>query len=320
MRDFEDVLLMSGQFLEKGKISCLQMNLGYKCNLNCNHCHVEAGPHRHEQMDLAVIEDCLRFVKNARVKTVDITGGAPEMNPNLRYLIHELRKLPFVESILVRSNLAILDEDKYEDLPQFFAENKVDIVASLPCYLEENVTYQRGKGVYSKNIRILQKLNRLGYGKAGLKLNLVYNPGGNFLPGPQQELESAYKENLRQRFGIEFNSLYTITNMPIGRFRSSLEKQGLLDGYLNLLTENFNSENLGKVMCRNLINVDWQGRVYDCDFNHVLKLAIDIKDNYIGSIKPGDLVGRPIKVGSHCLTCVAGAGSSCQGSLKNKAV
>jgi radical SAM/Cys-rich protein len=228
--------------------------------------------------------------------------------------------LAFVENILVRSNLSILDEDKYKDLPQFFAENNVEMVASLPCYLEENVTYQRGKGVYSKNIRVLQKLNRLGYGVEGLKLNLVYNPGGNFLPGPQPELESAYKENLRQHFGIEFNSLYTITNMPIGRFRSSLEKQGLLASYLKLLSDNFNSENLGKVMCRNLVNVDWQGRLYDCDFNHVLKLPVDLKDNYIGSVKLGDLVGRPIKCGSHCYTCVAGAGSSCQGSLKNRAV
>ena len=242
------------------------------------------------------------------------------MNPNLRYLIKALRKLEFVESILIRSNLAILDENKYEDLPEFFAENNVDIIASLPCYLEENVNSQRGKGVYNKNIRILQKLNSLGYGGQGPKLHLVYNPGGNFLPGPQQELEVAYKENLGKRFGLKFNSLFTITNMPIGRFKQALEKQGLLEGYMNLLSGKFNPENLDKVMCRNLINVDWQGRVYDCDFNHVLQLPADTEANYIGKITGEELIGRTIKQGNHCFACVAGAGSSCQGSLNNKAV
>lgn len=242
------------------------------------------------------------------------------MNPNLRYLIKALRKLEVVEDILVRSNLAILDENKYADLPEFFAEHNVSIVASLPCYLEENVTLQRGKGVYNKNIRILQKLNRLGYGGQRRKLHLVYNPGGNFLPGSQQELEAAYKENLGQKFGLEFNSLYTITNMPIGRFKQSLEKQGLLDGYMYLLSGKFNPENLDKVMCRNLINVDWQGRVYDCDFNHVLRLPVDTETNYIGKITAEELSDRPIKLGNHCFACVAGSGSSCQGSLNNKAV
>ncbi|HEY3427004.1 MAG TPA: arsenosugar biosynthesis radical SAM (seleno)protein ArsS [Negativicutes bacterium] len=320
MSDFRKYAGKSGEPLIKGDIRCLQMNLGYACNLHCRHCHVEAGPERQEKMSLAVIEDCLRFIENAGVTVIDITGGAPEMNPNLCDLIRRIRRLGVVESILLRSNLAILDNPEYADLPKFFLENNVEIVSSMPCYSEENVDFQRGKGVYNKNIKVLQKLNRLGYGGAGPKLHLVYNPGGNFLPGSQNELETAYKESLGERFGITFNSLYTITNAPIGRFRTDLEKQGLLEGYMKLLVDNFNPANLAKVMCRNLVSVDWQGQIYDCDFNHVLKLPMEVSDNYIGNIKAEDLVGMPIKLGSHCFSCVAGAGSSCQGSLNNKAV
>lgn len=200
-------------------------------------------------------------------------------------------------------------------------ENNVEIIASMPCYLEENVNAQRGEGVYHRNIRMLQKLNRLGYGVAtGLKLHLVYNPGGDFLPGPQSELEAAYKENLRERFGITFNNLYTITNAPIGRFKTNLEKQGQLKEYIELLADNFNPANLTKVMCRDLVNVDWQGRIYDCDFNQALQQPMEVADNYIGNIKAQDLVGTPIKLGLQCFTCVAGAGSSCQGCLNDEAV
>jgi radical SAM/Cys-rich protein len=319
MKSFGDYVKNIGEPLIKDSIQCLQMNMGYACNLTCRHCHVEAGPTRHERMSLSVIEDCLRFAANEGVKVIDITGGAPEMNPNLRDLIRGLRQLHSVETILLRSNLSILDKAEYADLHKFLLENNVEIVASMPCYLEENVNYQRGKGTYHKNITVLQELNRLGYGTQGPKLHLVYNPGGNFLPGPQQELEMAYKENLAARFGISFNSLYTITNMPIGRFRADLEQQGQMEGYMKLLTDNFNAANLAKVMCRNLVNVDWQGRIYDCDFNHVLQMPIEAANNYIGNIKAEDLIGRPIKLGDHCLTCVAGAGSSCQGSLNNKA-
>lgn len=320
MVNFKRYVTNSGKLLVKDQIQCLQMNMGYACNLKCSHCHVEAGPDRQEKMSLAVIEDCLHFVEEAGVKVIDITGGAPEMNPHLRHLIRGLKQLSSVESILLRSNLAILDQAEYADLPNFFMENNVEIISSMPCYLESNVDFQRGKGTYYRNIKVLQKLNRLGYGSKGLKLHLVYNPGGNFLPGPQHELETAYKESLGERFGITFNSLYTITNAPIGRFRIDLEKQGLLDGYMKLLADNFNPANLAKVMCRNLVSVDWQGRVYDCDFNHVLKLPIEAGENYIGKIKAKDLVGMPIKLGNHCFTCAAGAGSSCQGSLENKAV
>jgi radical SAM/Cys-rich protein len=308
------------KWLVKEAVRCLQMNIGYTCNLTCSHCHVAAGPDRREKMEQPVMEDCLRFVEQAGIKVVDITGGAPEMNSHLPYLIQRLRQLKTVESILLRSNLAILDQSGYEDLPEFFAANNVEVICSMPCYLESNVDFQRGQGVYNRNIRILQKLNRLGYGRKNLKLHLVYNPGGEFLPAPQQELETAYKESLHERFGITFTSLYTITNAPIGRFRADLEKKGLLDSYMKLLTDNFNPANLAKVMCRNLISVDWQGQLYDCDFNQVLKLPVGVKDNYIGNIKAEDLAGRPIKLGNHCFTCFAGAGSSCQGSLVTKAV
>lgn len=320
MKNFGRHLEKMGETLVKDNIRCLQMNMGYTCNLNCSHCHVEAGPDRREKMSLAVVEDCLRFVENSGVTVIDITGGAPEMNPHLRYLIQGLRQMRSVGSILLRSNLSIFDSADYEDLPKFFMENNVEIISSMPCYLEENVDHQRGKGVYNKNIKMLQKLNSLGYGTAGPKLHLVYNPSGNFLPGPQHELELAYKENLSERFGITFNSLYTITNAPIGRFRTDLGKKGLLEEYMKLLVDNFNPANLAKVMCRNLVSVDWTGRLYDCDFNHVLQLPIEVADNYIGNIKAEDLLGKPVKLGSHCFTCVAGAGSSCQGSLNNKAV
>ena len=320
MRNFEECVEKIAKPLLKDSIQCLQMNMGYVCNLSCRHCHVEAGPNRPEKMSLAVVEDCLRFVENSGVKVIDITGGAPEMNPHLRHLIRGLRQVHSVEKILLRSNLTILDNPEYAELPTFFMDNNVEIISSMPCYLEENVDGQRGKGVYNKSIRMLQKLNGLGYGDAGPKLHLVYNPGGNILPGPQHELERAYKASLGERFGITFNSLYTITNAPIGRFRTDMKKQGLLEGYMNLLIDNFNPGNESKVMCRTLVNVDWQGRLYDCDFNHVLKLPIEVADNYIGNIKVEDLLGKPIKLGSHCLTCFAGAGSSCQGSLNNKAV
>lgn len=320
MREFRECLEEAGEKLVKGKIECLQMNIGYSCNLKCSHCHVEAGPDRRERMSLSVMEDCLRFVETAGVKVIDITGGAPEMNPHLRDLIRGLRQLGSVENIMLRSNLTILDNADYGDLPNFFLANNVEIIASMPCYLEENVDFQRGKGVYPKNIKMLQKLNRLGYGVTGPQLHLVYNPGGNFLPAPQHELEMAYKESLGERFGITFNNLYTLTNAPIGRFQKDLEKQGQLEDYMKLLTDNFNPDNLARVMCRNLVSVDWQGRMYDCDFNQILQLPIDVADNYIGNIKAEDLIGMPIKLGRHCFTCVAGAGSSCQGSLNNKAV
>jgi len=315
MRTFSDYVQTSGDSIVKDSIFCLQMNLGYACNLSCSHCHLEAGPQRTEIMSKKVIDDCLDFVARASVSVVDITGGAPELNPHLRHLVRGARRASSVQRIILRSNLTLLGREGFEDLPAFLAENDVDIVASLPCYLEQNVTAQRGSGVYARSIQALQELNRIGYGAAGPKLHLVYNPGGDFLPGPQPQLEAAYRENLAERFGITFDSLYTITNMPIGRFRCDLEQQGLLDGYLKLLTDNFNTDNLAKVMCRSLVNVDWQGQLYDCDFNHVLRLPIDVADNYIGAVTLDDLTGGSVRLGQHCFACTAGTGSSCQGSL-----
>lgn len=315
MKTFDEYVIESGKKLSKDSIDCLQMNIGYTCNLNCTHCHVQAGPHRQELMSMKVINDCISFAKNARVKVVDITGGAPELNPNLRHLISEMKKLDSVQSILLRSNLTLLNEPEHAGLAEFLAENNVEIVASMPCYLEENVAAQRGTGVYDINIKALKKLNRLGYGTNGHKLHLVYNPGGDFLPGPQPMLEDAYKDYLGKTFEIEFNSLYTITNIPIGRFRSDLEQQGRLDAYLKLLADNFNPETLSKVMCLNLISVDWQGRVYDCDFNHILQMPIETAGSYIGDISVDALTGTPIRLGEHCFACTAGSGSSCQGSL-----
>lgn len=320
MDSFTKYVEMSGKSLIKGTLCCLQVNMGYRCNLSCSHCHVGAGPNRKETMSLQVIEDILRFVAIAGVKEVDITGGAPETNQHLAIFIERLGRIRSVERILLRTNLAILDEAEYKYLPEFFARHGVDLVASMPCYLEENVEFQRGQGVYQKNIRILQQLNLLGYGTgtSGLNLSLAYNPGGNFLPGPQSELEAAYKEHLLRAFGVVFDSLFTITNMPIGRFRDHLAKQGLLDGYLKLLADSYNPLNLAKVMCRELVSVDWQGLLYDCDFNQILKKPVSIGEMYIGRVDPQALSGGPIAVGNHCFACVAGAGSSCRGSLIDK--
>ena len=319
MYNFNDYAAKTGQALVRESLRLLQVNMGYRCNLKCSHCHIEAGPDRQETMDIPVIEDCLAFVGRASVKEVDITGGSPEANPHLTEFISRLRQVESVERILLRTNLSILDKTEYAHLPEFFATNRVELIASMPCYLEENVDAQRGTGVHSRNVKVLQRLNRIGYGAGGSKLHLVYNPGGNFLPGPQGELEAAYKENLGRNFGITFDSLFTITNTPVGRFRSLLEEQGQLQNYKKLLVENFNPQNLAKVMCRNMVSVDWQGRLFDCDFNQPLAMPLDIEDNHIGHVNASELIGRPIVTGDHCFSCVAGAGSSCQGSLVQKA-
>jgi radical SAM/Cys-rich protein len=315
MKTFAEYIEEIGKPLSKEEICCLQMNIGYMCNLSCQHCHVEAGPHRHEQMSLSVIEDCLRYIRNARLSTVDITGGAPEMHPHFRYIISKLKQLYTVKTIILRSNLTLLSKPENSDIPMFLAENNVEIVASLPCYLEENVNAQRGDDVYKSSIGAIKKLNKLGYGTGEHKLHLVYNPGGDFLPGPQPALEAAYKNHLAETFGISFNNLYTITNMPIGRFRSDLEQQGLLKSYQELLNNSFNPDTLSKLMCNHLISVDWQGNVYDCDFNHILQLPIAASHHKIGDICDLHLTGTPIRVGDHCFACTAGSGSSCQGSL-----
>jgi radical SAM/Cys-rich protein len=317
MKEFSTCVKQSGHPIVKDSLHCLQMNLGYLCNLSCSHCHLEAGPQRTEIMSREVIDDCLAFMKKEAVRVLDITGGAPELNPHLRDLIREARGIGTLETIILRSNLTLLRRREHAGLPAFLAENGVEIVASLPCYQEDNVADQRGAGVYQKSIQALRELNRIGYGAAGPKLHLVYNPGGAFLPGPQPQLEAAYKTNLAERFGITFDTLYTITNMPIGRFRDDLEKSGHFAGYQKLLSDNFNCDNLARVMCRNLISVDWQGRVYDCDFNHVLRMPVEVLDSYIGQMTADNLTGTPVRLGQHCFACTAGAGSSCRGSLNH---
>ena len=319
MQSFQELLESEGTPLVRGALQCLQINVGYRCNLKCSHCHVEAGPDRTEVMDWAVMEDILSFTARSGVKEIDITGGAPETNPHLSEFIRGLRRIETVERILLRTNLAILDEPGYAAYPELFARNNVEVVASMPCYLEENVESQRGKGVHPRNIRILKKLNLLGYGMEGssLMLHLVYNPLGNFLPAPQAELQADYKEHLREAYGLSFHTLFTITNMPIGRFRTQLAKQGLLESYQELLAKNFNRCNLDAVMCRSLISVDWRGKVFDCDFNQVLGLTI-ANDLNINQLNAADLEGQGIATGNHCYACVAGSGSSCQGNLTDK--
>ncbi len=310
----------SGSDLTKITISSLQINLGYKCNLQCTHCHIDAGPQRNETMDWVVMTDIIRFIDKAKVTEVDITGGSPEMNPNLINLIDNLRKRDFINRILLRTNLAIFQVAAYRDFPKYFADNNVELVASMPCYLEENVDRQRGQGVYKKNIEVLKRLNQIGFGVEGTgkKLHLVYNPLEGQLPGPQEELRIAYQDYLLTTHGIEFNQLFTITNMPLGRFSGYLKSKGGLKEYIKMLKENSNPENLSSVMCRDTVNVDWRGYVYDCDFNQALGKPVNVDDAYIGNIDPQELNMINVVTGDHCFGCTAGAGSSCRGSLTSK--
>ncbi len=302
----------------RDKLQILQINLGYLCNLSCVHCHVNAGPKRTELMSRETIDDVLRFIDKHDIKLLDLTGGAPEMNPEFRYLVTEARQRGV--EVIDRCNLTILVEPGYEDLADFLAEQQVIITASLPCYSEQNVESQRGKGVFNNSIEALKKLNSLGYGKEGsdLQLNLVYNPGGPFLPPSQIGLQEAYKKELGDNFGIEFNELLTITNMPISRFGSMLLSKGQFEDYMQLLKDSYSDTNLNSVMCRTLISVDWQGQVYDCDFNQMLKMpliASDKVDIYLKDLLEQDLTGNEICIGDHCYGCTAGQGSSCGGAL-----
>ncbi|NVK37086.1 MAG: arsenosugar biosynthesis radical SAM protein ArsS [Gammaproteobacteria bacterium] len=313
-------LLIAREFpaIKRQALEILQVNLGYLCNLSCTHCHVNAGPRRTELMDEATIQLVLDVIKSRGVKTLDLTGGAPEMNPHFRYLVTEARKLGC--EVIDRCNITILSEPGYEDLAQFLADQKVKVVASLPCYTQENVDAQRGKGVFDSSIKGLHDLNALGFGKAGtgLELDLVYNPGGAFLPPSQQSLEQDYKQRLMDDWGIEFNQLYTITNMPISRFGSMLVSKGQFNDYMQLLIDNYHEKNLDTVMCRNTVSVDYQGYLYDCDFNQMLAMPCEHKDHsprHIQDLLSSDLAGENIVVAGHCFGCTAGAGSSCGGAL-----
>ena len=304
--------------IRRRRLETVQVNLGYVCNQTCLHCHVNAGPNRKESMDRRTIDQVLDFLAGSRAKAVDLTGGAPELNPHFRLLVSRARALGV--KVIDRCNLTILFEPGQEDLAEFLAANRVEVVASLPCYTEELVDRQRGVGVYDKSVRAIRRLNELGYGRegSGLVLNLVYNPQGPSLPPAQGPLEAQYKRILGERFGIAFNGLFTIANMPIQRFGSTLVSKGQFNAYMALLRGAHDDANLDAVMCRSLVSVDWQGYVYDCDFNQMLGLPLRLR----GAARPHleDLVGRdldgsPIVVNDHCYGCTAGQGSSCGGAL-----
>lgn len=317
MSGFQDWACQCGFEITKGPIRCVQVNVGYRCNLQCTHCHVEAGPQRQERMDWQVMADVLHFIDTAEVAEVDITGGAPETNPDLIKFITELRKRDFIKKVLVRTNLAIYADEGYRHLPETLYRLKVDLVASMPCYLEKNIDLQRGTGVFRKSINVLRHLNQIGFGtgETGRKLHFVYNPGDAYLPGAQEQLEKAYKEHMSAVHGIVFDQLYTITNMPLGRFAKQLKNEGKLDDYVKLLKNSSHTANLSGIMCRYMVSVDWQGRVYDCDFNQALGRPAVARETYIGRINPQDLTGMAIVTGEHCFGCTAGAGSSCRGSF-----
>ena len=303
--------------LKATSITTLQVNVGKLCNQTCHHCHVDAGPQRTEVMTLETIDAILSVLtRYPQISTVDITGGAPEMNPHFEYFVSECRKLD--RKVMDRCNLTVFFMKEKGHLPKFLADHQVEIIASLPCYLEDNVDEQRGKGVFSRSIAALQQLNRLGYGieGSGLLLNLVYNPIGATLPPSQPELQEKYKKELSSRFRIEFNHLYTITNMPISRFLDDLGAKGQTDEYLELLVNSFNPSSLSGLMCRSLISVSWDGKLFDCDFNQMLDLPISPPSHQtIFDFNFKLIEHRPIATGQHCFGCTAGAGSSCRGAL-----
>ncbi len=321
MHDTRHLLLPSSfPAIKRGRLDTLQLNLGYTCNQSCKHCHVNAGPKRTEQMSLDTIEDVLRFARQHAVNTLDLTGGAPELNPHFRYLVEQAHADGM--KIIDRCNLTILFEPGQEDLAEFLTQHGVEVVASLPCYSQENVDKQRGKGVFNNSIEGLKKLNSLGYGieGSGLELNLMYNPGGAFLPPPQHSLESDYKHRLMTQFGIQFNRLLTLTNMPIARFGSTLVSKGTFDDYMHLLKQSHNHDNLHTVMCRNLISIDWQGIIYDCDFNQMLDMPSQFNGHgtlHISQLDSSLLNDNSIRVAEHCYGCTAGCGSSCGGALSS---
>jgi radical SAM/Cys-rich protein len=303
--------------IRRGRLDTLQLNVGYRCNQSCVHCHVDASPHRSEEMGADVVEVALEFLQRRKIRTLDITGGAPELNPHFRSLVTRARALG--AHVMDRCNLTILEEPGQHDLAAFLAREKVEVVASMPCYLLDNVDRQRGKGVFEKSIRGLQRLNAQGYGRAGsgLTLNLVYNPQGPSLPPPQAALEADYRRELG-RHGIVFDHLFTLANMPIKRFGSMLAIKGELDRYLALLRASHSDANLDNVMCRNLISVDWRGYVYDCDFNQMLDLPLALDGRprvHLSDVLAVELGDNPIRVSGHCYGCTAGQGSSCGGAL-----
>lgn len=322
-------LLQATEFppLTRQRLTTLQVNLGYKCNQSCVHCHVNAGPNRTEMMETTNLALVRQVLENRGIETLDLTGGAPELHQDFRRVVREARSLGV--RVIDRCNLTILFEPGQDDLAPFLADQAVEVVASLPCYSLDNVDKQRGKGVFDKSIAALQQLNALGYGQpgSGLMLNLVYNPQGATLPPDQVRLQADYKRELLAHFGIVFNELFALANMPIQRFGSTLISKGQFNDYMRLLKENFASANLAGVMCRSLVSVDWQGFLYDCDFNQQLGLALPGAPSsarmrqgrpHLRDLLTDDPSGRPIRVADHCYGCTAGQGSSCGGALKEE--
>ena len=311
-------LLLESDFppVTRAALETLQVNLGYLCNLSCQHCHVNAGPTRTEMMSLETATLVLSLLEKSGAHTLDLTGGAPELNPHFRYLVREARAAGV--KVIDRCNLTVLLEPGQEDLAAFLAEQGVEVTASLPCYLEENVEEQRGKGVYADSIRALQLLNSLGYGReGGLQLNLVYNPVKAVLPPPQEALEQDYKRELHARHDIAFNQLFTLANMPISRFGAVLLASGEYLPYMQLLRNSYSEGNLDTLMCRSLVSIDWRGYLYDCDFNQMLELPMFASDrrHITDLLRDHDLEGAPITTADHCYGCTAGQGSSCGGAL-----
>lgn len=304
--------------IRRARLETLQMNLGYLCNLACTHCHVAAGPRRTELMDRATMDVALEFIERHGIANLDVTGGSPEMNPDFRYLMREAGARG--AHLMDRCNPTIIEEPGYEWVPEFLAEQRVEVIASLPCYTSDNVDRQRGKGVFDASIQALRKLNDLGYGRpgTGLLLNLVYNPVAPVLPPPQEKLQADYRYFLHERFGIVFNELFTIANMPIKRYGSMLLSKGQFGEYMDLLHGSHRPENAARVMCRNLVSVDYRGYVYDCDFNQMLGLPLGATaraHTHLRDLLDAGLEGRPITVADHCYGCTAGQGSSCGGAL-----
>ena len=313
-------LLLNTDFpaIKRNALDTLQVNLGYKCNQTCLHCHVNAGPNRTEMMSSDMVDTVLQVLQGQGIQTLDLTGGAPELNPHFRRLAASARALGV--RVIDRCNLTILSEPGQEDLARFLAEHNIEVTASLPCYSPANVDRQRGDGVFERSIAGLKQLNALGYGEddSGRVLNLVYNPQGPSLPPPQEALQADYKRELMQHFGIRFNQLFALTNMPVQRFGSTLVSKGTFATYMALLKQSYRPENLETVMCRSTVSVDWQGDLYDCDFNQMLGLRLNLNDNRPAHLKDllnTSLTGLPIRIADHCYGCTAGQGSSCGGAL-----
>ncbi|HEY3151096.1 MAG TPA: arsenosugar biosynthesis radical SAM (seleno)protein ArsS [Candidatus Binatia bacterium] len=318
MQPFAEKLQIAGDDFKRRAVDVLQVNMGRYCNLACIHCHAESGPTRKEMMSRETVDAVVNFLASTSIPTLDITGGAPELHSDFDYLVKSARELG--RHVMDRCNLTVIFEPGKDHLPEFFKQQRVELVCSLPCYSAENVDKQRGKGTFDASIRALQRFNELGYGQleSGLILNLVYNPVGPHLPPPQQELEQDYKRILGEQFGIVFNYLFCLSNMPITRYATHLKLRGEYDRYVELLEANFNAVTLDQVMCRNLISVGWNGTIYDCDFNQMLDFPVIGRNG-----KPLNILGlsldqvfdHPIIVGDHCYACTAGSGSSCGGSL-----